>query len=402
MRSNKYALIFSAILLIGVVFVLGAGFGYMQRPYVERVLDVVNKSPEPSIETTVDFEPFWNTWKLLQDKYVTKEDIDQQELVWGAISGMVKALGDPYTVFLPPAELETFETQITGKFQGIGAEIGLRNNQLVIISPLEGSPAKDAGIRAGDMIIKIDDFDTVGITIDEAVNRIRGEKGTSVMLTVFRDGESMTHEITIVRDNIVIPAIATRTENDIFVIQLFNFSAGSPQEFDKAIRKFADSGKSKLIIDLRNNPGGFLDAAVHIASYFVPKGEVIVTEEFRDREPREHRSRGFAEAVNLDLVVLVNQGSASASEIVAGALQEHDIATIIGGQTFGKGSVQELVGVLGDSSLKVTIARWLTPNGRSISQEGLTPDILVEIDNELDIEIDQIFQRAQEFLLEDE
>lgn len=402
MRSNKYALILSTILLTGVVFVLGAGFGYMQRSYVERVIDVVNKSPDPSISTTVDFEPFWQTWKLLENKYVTKDDIDQQALVWGAISGMVQALGDPYTVFLPPKELENFETQVTGKFQGIGAEIGLRNNQLVIISPLEGSPAKEAGIRAGDMIIKIDDFDTVGITIDAAVNKIRGEKGTPVVLTVFREGESMTHEITIVRDNIVIPAIATRTEDDIFVIQLFNFSSGSPQEFDNAVREFAESGKSKLIIDLRNNPGGFLDAAVHIASYFVPKGEIIVTEEFRDREPREHRSRGYAEAHNLELVVLVNQGSASASEILAGALQEHDIATIIGEQTFGKGSVQELVDVLGNSSLKVTIARWLTPNGRSISHEGLEPDITVEIDTELDIEIDQIFRKAQEFLLEKE
>lgn len=399
MRSNKFVLILLALLASGGIFVLGATVGYMQRPYVERVLNVTNKTPDETVTSTVDFEPFWKTWKLVQDKYVSREDIDDQALVWGAISGMVEALGDPYTVFLPPKERENFETQVTGKFQGIGAEIGLRNSQLVIISPLEGSPAQQAGLRAGDQILRIEDYDTVGITIDEAVSRIRGDKGTPITLTIFREGENSTREITIVRDNIVIPALATKDETDeIFRIQLFNFSLGSPQEFDKAIREFANSGKQKLILDLRNNPGGFLDAAVHIGSYFVPAGEPIAIEEFRDKDPVEHRSRGYAEPKNLEMIVLVNQGSASASEILAGALQEYEIATIIGEQTFGKGSVQELVDVVPGTSLKITIARWLTPNGRSISEMGLTPDEVIEIPVDLELDEDPVLDRAIELL----
>ena len=377
---------------------------------MERIATLMHKggtidAPKPA---EVDFEPFWKAWNILEEKYVKEEELNRQELVWGAISGMVKAVGDPYTAFFPPQDNEYFESEVKGEFEGIGAEIGIRKNILIIISPLAGSPAKIAGLKAGDKVLNIDDVSTADITLDEAVRLIRGRKGTNVTLTVLRNGEDKTQKITITRNTIMIPVLETeKLENGIFRINLFSFSGKAPYEFQKAVREMLLSNSDKLILDLRGNPGGFFDAAVAIASWFLPEGEIVAKEEFRDKDPIIYRSSGYDVLKGIRVVILIDKGSASASEILAGALQEHGIATLIGEKTFGKGSVQELEKITSNTSLKLTIARWLTPRGRSISQEGLEPDIVIdkgseEAEDEKDEtdEEDPYIVKAREVLLQ--
>lgn len=302
--------------------------------------------------------------------------------MWGATQGLADSLGDPYTVFFSPEENKLFNDEIHGSFGGIGAEIGIKDKVLTIISPLKDTPASKAGIKAGDKIIRIDKATTNEMTTDKAISLIRGAKGTPVSLVVLRPGEKNTREFTIIRDDIFIPTIETETKpGNIFIIKFYSFSENSAELFRTALNDFRESESDKLIIDMRGNPGGYLDSSIQIASWFIDAGKVIVTEDFGEkRKPQVFRSYGprlFNE--NLKLVVLIDGGSASASEILAGALQEHNIATLVGEKTFGKGSVQELIPVTDTTSLKVTVARWLTPNGKSLSTEGLTPDVKVSI-----------------------
>ena len=337
-----------------------------------------------SPDTEADLTAFWRVWNLLDEKYVGRGDADvasNQERVWGAIEGLVKSYGDPYTSFLEPADAESFAEDISGNFSGVGMEVGMRDNLITVIAPLPDTPAEQAGIIAGDVLIRIDDTSTEGMSIDEAVDRIRGEKGTTVTLTIYREGETEFREMEIVRDTITIPTIKTEVQGDTFIIALYTFNAISDAEMQNALREYVQSGKGNLILDLRGNPGGYLQSAVAISSYFLPTGKVVVREHFGDnQEDQVYRSLGkeLGRFAPEKMVVLVDGGSASASEIVAGALQEHGAATLIGSQTFGKGSVQELIALPDGSSLKVTVARWLTPNGVSISESGLTPDIEVE------------------------
>ncbi len=401
MIRRKIISISTALILLGIVFVSGMYAGYQRRPYVERVMGIANQGSQIEDES-VDFDPFWKAWKILEDKYVSRDEIDRQKLVWGAIQGMADAVGDPYTVFMPPQESAIFQEDISGSFEGIGAEIGIRNSALVVISPLEGSPAQKSGLKAGDYILRIDDFETANVSVNEAVSKIRGKEGTVVTLTVYREGQEGTKEIKITRAKIEIPIIDTEIKDDVFIIRLYQFSANSPDLFEGAVREFASSGKNKLVLDLRNNPGGYLDAAVDIASWFVPKDEVVLIERVRGEEPREYRSRGYAEISDLTMAVLVNRGSASASEILAGALKDHEIATIIGEKTFGKGSVQEVVDVTDKTTLKVTIARWFTPNDITISGVGLEPNITVDSKVVSEAEekgvVDPVLDRALEFV----
>ena len=354
---------------------------------------------------TVDLSEFWQVWELLEDRFVagsSTEPLREEERIWGAIDGLVDSYKDPYTVFLPPEETEVFEEDIRGNFEGVGMEVGKQDNTLTVIAPLPDTPAERAGILAGDAIIRIDDTSTEGMSIDEAVKLIRGEKGTEVVLTVFREGEDELLDIPVVRDTIDIPTIQTEVREGVFIISLFNFSAIAEARMTEALREFVKIGETKLILDLRGNPGGFLQGAVNISSFFLPTGKVIVRENFGDSDTeRLYRSTGrtLGRFNPEKVVVLVDGGSASASEIVAGALREHGVATLIGAQTFGKGSVQELVDVGTGSSLKVTIARWLTPDGNSISEGGLTPDIEVLITREdREANLDPQLDAAIEFL----
>lgn len=354
--------------------------------------------------TDADFEPFWKVWELLDEKYVpasTTDTVKDQERVWGAVSGLVRSLNDPYTQFLPPVENEKFEESIQGEFSGVGMEVGMDDNVLTVVAPLKNTPADNAGIESGDKIIAIDGTITQNMNVDEAVSLIRGEIGTEVVLTIFREGRNEPFDISITRDNINIPTLETRIVDDVFVISLYNFAANSSSDFRMALREFIESRKNKLILDLRGNPGGFLDAAVDMSSWFLPAGKVIVSEDFGDGTQKYFRSKGYdIFNSNLEMVVLVDRGSASASEILAGALNEHGVATLIGSNSFGKGSVQELVPVTPETALKVTIARWLTPDGNSISDGGLKPDILVdEVPEESDISLyDHQFNEALRFL----
>lgn len=356
----------------------------------------------------VDFSPLWKTWRVLDEKFVpstTTESVNDQEKLWGTIQGLAISFGDPYTVFLPPQQSEIFEEDIRGSFGGVGIEIGMRDNILTVIAPLKDTPGDRAGIQSGDQIIKVDGTSTERLSIDEAVSLIRGEVGTVVSLTLLRDGANDLIIADVVRAIIEIPTITAELRADgVFVIELFNFSAISPDLFRDALREFVISGSNKLLLDLRGNPGGFLEASVNMASWFLPTGKVVVRESGRNgKNVRTYRSKGFdIFNKNLKMIILVNRGSASASEILAGALREHGIATLVGEKTFGKGSVQELVDITDTTALKVTIAQWLTPNGISISADGLIPDVVVEMTSE-DIEAgeDPQFDKAVELLLTD-
>ncbi|MEX2014199.1 MAG: S41 family peptidase [Parcubacteria group bacterium] len=376
----------AAILSLGAVIAIGSftlGFNAGEKSLSVEVAGIDNSTN--GAPSSIDFAPFWKTWNLINEKYVpassTSKMVTDQEKVWGAIKGLTSSLGDPYTVFFPPVESEMFESDIRGNFEGVGMEVVSRDGAITVIAPLKDSPASRAGIMAGDRIIEIDERETSSLSTEDAVQIIRGPKGTRVNLTIFREGAPEPFEIEVTRDVINIPTLSTRElPGGIFVIELYSFSAQSPNLFRAALREFILSGNDKLILDLRGNPGGFLEAAIDMASWFLPASSVVVREDFgSSRGEKIYRSKGY-NIFNDDLkfVILVDRGSASASEILAGALAEHGKAILVGNKTFGKGSVQELVDITSDTSLKVTIARWLTPGGMSISQDGIEPDFLVQ------------------------
>lgn len=332
----------------------------------------------------VDMASVWKVWKLLDERFVATASstrIGDEEKVYGMIEGLTKAYGDPYTIFLPPQDAAMFEEEISGEFSGVGMEVGIRDGVVTVIAPLKGTPADEAGILAGDIVAEIDGKSTADMSVDEAVKHIRGPADTAVTLVIARKGENELLTKKITRRAIHIPTMESELRPDgVFVIRLFNFGATAPGEFRKGLKAFLQSGSNKLVFDLRGNPGGYLEGAVDIASWFLPAGAVIVSEDFGENaKPNMHRSKGYnVYRDDWRVAVLINEGSASASEILAGALREHNKAILIGNTTFGKGSVQELIKVTPDTSLKVTIARWLTPNGISISQNGLEPDIKVD------------------------
>lgn len=383
---RKFRLIIILVLFIGLSFTLGTVYGLRRvnkNIIATAGLNIINNDV-PTNES-IDMEPFWEVWKLLDEKYVaTKNNASTttyQERIWGAIQGMTDSLGDPYTVFLPPEDTIDFETNISGNFEGVGMEIGIKDGILSVVAPLKGSPAEKAGIKAGDKIITIDGKTAIDLSTDNAVKLIRGTKGTIVKLSILRNGDSKPINFEIVREVIDIPTVKTEIKDDVFIISLYNFYAQAQSQFNAALKEFLNSKKHKLILDLRGNPGGYLNASVDMASWFLPLGKPVVREEFgKEKAENVYRSKGYdIFNSNLKMAILVDAGSASASEILAGALQEYKIAKLVGTKTYGKGSVQELMSVTDDTSLKVTIAKWLTPFGKSISEGGLTPDYEVKI-----------------------
>ena len=366
-RYFKVITIIVALLVAGGSFFAGLWVGYENRPGTEKVLGILGKETATQFQE-VNFNPFWDVWAKLEEKFVDKGKIDRKNSVNGAISGLVKSLGDPYTEFLPPAQTKQFQEDIKGSFSGIGAEIGIRKGILTIISPLKGSPAEKAGIKAGDKILRINATSTQDLLLDEAVRMIRGEKGTEVKLFILRDAFEAPKEFTIRRDEIKIQIIETEQKPDgIFVIKLHHFTENAAYEFRKAVQQFLESGSKKMILDLRNNPGGYLTISVDIASWFIPSGEVVARERYASGEEDIYRSNGYRILEEVPMVVLINEGSASASEIVAGALRDIRGIKLVGVKTFGKGSVQEVELLKDGSSLKITIAKWLTPKGTEIN-----------------------------------
>lgn len=303
-------------------------------------------------------------------------------LEYGIISGYVNAYSDPYTTFFPPKEAKGFSEQVAGSFGGVGMQVGKKDNLIVVIAPLKDSPAMKAGIRAGDYVLAINGTSTENMSTDDAVFIIRGAIGTTVDLKILHKDEKVPVTITVTRDKIEVPTLDEKTQNNVFIISLYNFSAESAALFKKAITDFSNSGTPYLILDLRGNPGGYLESAVDIASYFLPQGTLVVSEKGGITEDdNNYRSQGYTTVgKNIRMVVLVDGGSASASEILAGALKDTGRATIVGEKTFGKGSVQKLFTLSDGSALKVTIAKWFTPKGTNISETGITPDVEAKLD----------------------
>jgi carboxyl-terminal processing protease len=300
-----------------------------------------------------------------------------KELEYGMISGYVASYKDPYTVFFPPKEAKSFAENVKGSFGGVGMNVGMKDGNIVVIAPLKDSPAMKAGIKAGDIITAVDGKNMLGQSSEEAVGLIRGTLDTPVKITVLHVGAKAVTDITIIRKEIKIPTLDTEKKDGVFVIHLYNFSAESPDLFKNALIEFVNSKLPYLVIDLRGNPGGYLEAAVTMASYFLKDGMVVVSErQGKDATVVNHRSTGITGLpANIKMVVMVDGGSASASEILAGALKDHGIAKVVGIKSFGKGSVQELVNFEDGSSLKVTIAKWYTPLGVNISESGIKPDV---------------------------
>lgn len=371
--------ILAGLIVAAGVFFGGIYVGYANKSATEKIQGVINK--ESSITSSTDFDTFWKAWAILDEKFADADKTSAQDRMYGAIKGMMASFGDPYTTFFPPSENTVFETEIAGTFSGIGVEIGEKDGVLTVIAPLKDTPADKAGLKSGDKIIAIDDTTTVDLSVDKAITLIRGKAGTTVKLTVIRQGLTESKIIPIVRQQIDLPTVKTekRADAQVFIIHLYNFSAKSPSAFYDALQEYIASGYPNLIIDLRGNPGGYLDAATKIGGWFIPEGKTIVKEIGKTPDDvTVHTSTGpVLFPKKSKLIVLVDKGSASASEILAGALADQNIGIIAGEQTFGKGSVQEVVKLTQDTSMKVTIAKWYTPNGVSISKSGLTPTVKI-------------------------
>jgi len=404
---KKYISIPIWIILLAAIFGFGFFIGQTSQPSVEKVEGLANK--EFGQPTLVDFNLFWDAWRIIEKKYVDRDDLDRQNMVYGAVAGLLKSLDDPYSVFMEPPESKKFIDDMGGSFEGIGAEIGIRKGVLTIIAPLEGMPAQKAGLKAGDKVLKVDDTITIDLTLDEAVDLIRGTKETEVVLLITREEWDEAKEIKIIRGTIKIPIIKweklslseVNGEGEVAYIQFYHFTENASKEFRKVIGEILDSSVKGIVLDVRNNPGGYLETAVDIASWFLPKGEVVVIEDFGNGQDNRYRSKGYDDLGDMTTVILINQGSASASEILAGALRDIKGIKIVGQKSFGKGSVQQLEKLKGGSSIKITVAKWLTPSGLSIRDEGITPDVEVEITEEdIDEMRDPQLNKALELLME--
>ncbi|HUO56095.1 MAG TPA: S41 family peptidase [Candidatus Paceibacterota bacterium] len=386
-NGKRFLSLRSALSAATFFLVIGFGGGLLLSAHAaDTNTNLSGDAAEPS---NVDFSPVWKAWSILNSNFVpdavastspiatTTSALDQQE-VWGMITGMADSLNDPYTFFLPPQQNSDFSSDMSGSFDGIGMQVDIKNDVLTVVSPLAGTPAAAAGIKAGDQIISIDGTSTEGVDVNTAVNEIRGPAGTQVTLTVVRQGWSAPKDFKITRATINVPIVTTSTEpGGIFVITVEEFTSNAPDLFRDALRSFVQSGDNKLVLDLRGNPGGYLDAAVDMASWFLPSGDVIVTEDSDGHQANIiHRSLGYdVFNKNLKMAILVDGGSASASEIFSDALRYYGVAKLVGTNTYGKGVVQELFPITDTTSLKVTVARWLGPDGLQIPHTGLVPDV---------------------------
>ncbi len=374
----SFYLVFVMAVLIFVAGISVGSRGKTENPLGGAVLNK-NAPPPANLSRDVDFALFWDVWNILKDRYVDQPVKDPQ-LFYGALEGLAASLGDPYTAFFPPVQAEEFTRELQGSFDGIGAEVGMREKQVTVVSPLPDSPAERAGLRPGDAILAVDGRETAGLAIDEAVRLIRGPKGTIVTLLIGRD-RLAPFEVKIKRDVIVVKSVRWEVkrelEGPVGVIRILQFNEETSSLLDRAIRETLAANPKGLVLDLRGNPGGLLDTAISIAGEWLP-GEVVVRERRAGGAQLEHRSDGKGRLRGAPTVVLINQGSASASEILAGALQDAHVSRLVGMKTFGKGSVQDYQTLRDGSGLKVTIAEWLTPANRSINKQGIAPDIEVD------------------------
>src|SRR3989344_759601 len=394
------------IFSLSVVFGTGYFMGYQGFLFSFDKFPVVTVNRSYLPEKELNFSLFWDVWDRLEKNYYDQSKIKEGEMVYGAIRGMVSSLGDPYTVFLTPAENHIVQEDLNGNFEGVGIQIDFKDNILTVVSPLPGSPAEIAGVKSGDKILKITDKAkrvekiTDGMSLQEAVTLIRGKGGSVVTLTLARDAQSAPFDIDVTRKAIDVPSIKTEyvgDDGEIVHVAIHKFGGETKLEWAKVVSEIAAGGKKGVILDLRGNPGGYLLGAVDIASEFIRNGNVVL-EEWADGKRDEYSVYGNGKLYNIALLVLVDEGSASASEILAGAIQDHAGGKIVGVKTFGKGTIQEPQELVNGAGLHLTISKWLTPNGTWVNGAGLEPDILVE-DNEETGEDEQL-DKAVEVLSE--
>lgn len=391
-------LIFAVIAAAGFIasgFAIGYKYGKM-FPQTVEVKDMSNATKgQPS---SVDFGTFWQTWDVIGQNYLNSSKIKTQDEVYGAIGGLVKSLNDPYSIFLPPQQNEKFQEDVQGNFGGIGVEIGMKKDQIVVVAPLKDTPGMRAGLKPGDLILKINATSTDGMSIDEAVNLIRGPQNTDVTLNIFREGWDKPRDFKITRGTIVVPTLdLTMKDSGIAYIQLYQFNANASYLFSNAVNKALSQGAKGVVLDLRNNPGGYLDVAVDLGGWFLPKQTLIVKEESRTGDTESLFAQGNEALKNTPVVVLINGGSASASEILAGALRDDRSVKLIGEKSFGKGTVQQLIPLRDGSTIKLTIAHWVLPSGKILENGGLDPDVEVkmtddDITNKKDPQLDKALE----------
>ncbi len=377
-----------AILLISGILFTGFVLGYTVR---DSYLLKIQSPPDD-----VDFSLFWEAYHILEKNFFNIEDIDYQDLVHGAVSGMVDSLKDPHTIFFNPEDTKRFLEDTDGRFEGVGMEVGLRDDKITIIAPMSGSPADKSGLSAGDVIVKINGTDTSEISIEEAVNLIRGPKGTEVVLSIIRDDWQAPREISVIRDVIEIPSIEWQLVDDIAHIEFQHFYKKANDDFKELVFDVLNSEVKGIVLDMRYNSGGYLDIAENIGGWFLEKGTLFMIEDHGDYKV-ERRTKGTGRLFEYPIVILVNEGSASAAEILAGALRDERGSLIVGKTSFGKGSIQGLYYLSDGSSIKITVANWLTPKEKKISGEGIVPDF--EIDN-LEDGVDRQLEKAIEVLQE--
>ena len=356
----------------------------------------------PADKQNIDFSLFWEVWDRLEKNYIDKNAINPSQMVLGAIQGMVSSLGDPYTVFLKPTENKEVKEDLNGAFEGVGIQLGYKDNQLAVIAPLSGTQAQKAGVKAGDLILKINDEVTTGIALNEAARKIRGPRGTKVKLTLLHSGEKEPYEVEITRETIVVPSVevdfvTTETQKVVAHLKLLKFGERTSEEWNKAVNEIIGQPLVMgVVLDLRNNPGGYLTGSVFIASEFLEKG-IVVQQEHADGTKETFSVDRQGQLLSQPLVVLINEGSASASEIVAGALQDYKRAKIVGTKSFGKGTIQEAEDLPGGAGLHITTARWLLPNGESIDKKGVVPNN--EVKDDPKTEKDEQLEKAIELLI---
>lgn len=389
-RFLKHINVFNALVIL-LTFIIGWQLGHH-----DYQVSLSNFPPSVSIDNSrpqaaanLDFSLFWKTWNLLEQEYVDKKALDPQKMYYGAIQGMVAAVGDPYTMFLPPAAQKDISDQLGGNFDGVGMELGYnKDNALVVIAPLPDTPADKAGIKPGDLILKINNKDASTISLPQAVAQIRGPKGTKVSLEVFHEGDSKPTDLSIVRDTIDVKSVSytpkvTPDGKKVAVFTISQFGEKTNDEWDQAVTQALADNPQGVVLDLRNNPGGYFDDAIYIASEFIQSGTVVI-----EQDGSGHRTistvdpKSQQRLLKQPLVVLINKGSASAAEIVSGAIQDHKRGELVGTQSFGKGTVQDVKNLDNNTGLHITIAKWLTPNGRWIHNIGLTPDVKVDAGND--------------------
>lgn len=386
MISNRKS--FNNVLGLGILLVCVFTLGI----FVGRNYNVSSSSFSLSSTKQLDMTMFWKVFDIAKSDYVDEDSMDEEGLVYGAIKGMLDSLGDPATVFLTPEETEEFNSATEGKyFEGIGAELGYYDGRVVVVTPLEGSPAKEAGIRPGDYIVKVDDYEvTLKDTVYDIVAKIRGDSGTEVVITILHRGDTEVTDMKIVRREITVPSMTLEyvgKDSEVALLKVSRFTESTYSDWtkiwDEKVNEIVSKGKKKVILDLRGNPGGYFDSAIYAADDFLDKGFVISKHRDARGNIKDYNSSRGGKLLDVELVVLVNTGSASASEILSGALQSASRAKIIGEDTFGKGTAQKIYDLSDGSTLHLTVMKWLLPDGRQIDKDNaVKPDYEVSLTEE--------------------